>query len=94
MCADSPLKTYLQEQTVFFSVSDTGIGIPAEALPSIFKRFYRGNHTSQLSPGGAGLGLALAEALAERHGATILVASTPQQGSCFTFELPQHAKTA
>ena len=85
------LRTHLKDDAVVFSVSDTGIGITAEALPSVFKRFYRGTNSSPIAPGGAGLGLALAEALAERHGTTLQVQSTPLQGSCFSLTLPNYA---
>ena len=85
------LRTHLNDAAVVFSVRDTGIGIAAETLPSVFKRFYRGTNSSPIAPGGAGLGLALAEALAERHGTTIQVQSTPLQGSCFAFSLQRHA---
>jgi len=85
------LRTYLKDDAVVFSVSDTGIGIATEMLPSVFKRFYRGTTSSPIAPGGAGLGLALAEALAERHGTTIQVQSTPLQGSCFSFSLSKYA---
>lgn len=85
------LRTWLKDDVVVFSISDTGIGIAAETLPSVFKRFYRGTNSSPIAPGGAGLGLALAEALAERHGTTIQIQSTPLQGSCFSFSLPKYA---
>jgi heavy metal sensor kinase len=84
------LQTYLKNQNVFFSVKDNGVGIAPESLPSIFQRFYRGTDPSGNHPQGAGLGLALAVALAERHGTHIQVESTRMQGSCFCFSLPTY----
>jgi heavy metal sensor kinase len=75
------------------SVTDTGIGIPPEAIPHVFERFYRVDSTlSRLAPG-AGLGLALAHWIAERHDARIDVTSRPGAGTTFvvTFQaLPVH----
>ncbi|MEJ5198835.1 MAG: HAMP domain-containing sensor histidine kinase, partial [Anaerolineae bacterium] len=73
------------------TVADTGIGIPAEHLPHIFKRFYRVDPARTAA--GAGLGLALALEIARRHGGTITVDSTPGVGSTFTVFLPTHEKT-
>jgi signal transduction histidine kinase len=70
------------------SVSDTGIGIPAEHLPMLFLRFSQvdGSHTRQFS--GTGLGLAICRELIELHQQRIWVSSTPGQGSTFYFTLP------
>jgi len=69
-------------------VRDTGIGIPAEALPRIFERFYRVDSSRSRETGGAGLGLCIAKTIAEAHGGTIQVQSTPGSGSTFTVILP------
>jgi two-component system phosphate regulon sensor histidine kinase PhoR len=69
-------------------VSDTGIGIPAEALPRLFERFYRVDKARSRELGGTGLGLAIVKHLLDRHGGSIRVHSTPGKGSTFTFSLP------
>ncbi|MHC5765222.1 MAG: sensor histidine kinase [Nostoc sp.] len=77
-------------------VSDTGVGIPAEALPRLFDRFYRvdparthrtGN-TATASATGSGLGLAIAQAIVEHHHGHIQVESTQGIGTIFTITLP------
>ena len=65
------------------SVADTGIGIPPEALPHVFERFFRADPSRNRDLGGAGLGLAIARWIAERHNATIAAESTPGAGSIF-----------
>ncbi len=70
------------------TVADTGTGIPPADLPYIFERFWRGEKSRSRAGGGAGLGLAIARQLAEMHGGTISVESTPGQGSKFRFTLP------
>lgn len=67
-----------------FSVSDTGIGIPPEALPRLFKGFYQVKPTC----GGSGLGLMIAKRLVEAHRGTIGVESQPDAGTTFTFTIP------
>jgi two-component system sensor histidine kinase BaeS len=69
------------------SVRDTGVGIAAENLPKIFDRFWRADESRSRATGGSGLGLAIARKLAEAHGGTIEVASTPGQGTVFTVRL-------
>jgi len=69
------------------SVTDTGVGIPREALPRVFDRFYRADVARQQS-GGTGLGLAIASMIAEQHGGTIAAQSEPGRGSTFTVRLP------
>lgn len=70
---------------VFFSVRDTGEGIPEEFLPNIFTRFSRvGDRPS----GGTGLGLALVKRLVEAQGGQILVESRVGEGTTFSFTLP------
>ncbi|MGB9920091.1 MAG: ATP-binding protein [Moorellales bacterium] len=67
------------------SVADTGPGIPAEEIPRIFDRFFRG---SASRAGSTGLGLAIARWIAEEHGGRIEVISAPGQGATFTVWLP------
>lgn len=70
------------------SVSDQGIGIPEEALPHIFDRFYRADNSVSRQIGGTGLGLTIAKALVELHGGHIWVRSRLNEGSTFYFTLP------
>jgi len=70
------------------AVTDTGIGIPREALGHVFERFYRADEARNRDSGGAGLGLAIAEKLVEEHGGRIAAESTPGKGSTFTVTLP------
>lgn len=70
-------------------VRDTGIGISAELLPSIFDLFTQGDHSLERSEGGLGLGLAVAKRLVELSGGTISAHSDgPWRGSEFTVRLP------
>jgi signal transduction histidine kinase len=68
-------------------VSDTGIGIPADELPRVFDRFWRGRGTAQTS--GSGIGLAIAAGLAQAHGGQLTAASTEDQGTTMTLRLPR-----
>jgi heavy metal sensor kinase len=69
-------------------VSDNGVGIPAEALPHVFKRFYRVDGSRSREQGGAGLGLAIVKSICSAHGADLEVISTPGKGSCFRMRQP------
>jgi signal transduction histidine kinase/CheY-like chemotaxis protein/HPt (histidine-containing phosphotransfer) domain-containing protein len=72
---------------VRFSVEDSGIGIPREALASLFQPFYQIDGSYSRRHGGAGLGLAISQRLAEGMGGVIQVVSTPGEGSCFSLIL-------
>ncbi|MBL1178955.1 sensor histidine kinase [Pantanalinema sp. GBBB05] len=72
------------------TIQDTGIGIPAEALPHVFDRFYRVDPArSQTATKGSGLGLAIAQVIVEKHQGQIQVSSTVGQGTTVTVVLPQ-----
>lgn len=76
-------------QEVVVSVRDEGLGIPAEALPHLFTRFYRVNSADRRTIRGNGLGLALCRQIIEAHGGRIWAESDgPQRGSTFKFTLP------
>ena len=71
---------------LLITITDTGLGIPAEHLPHIFDRFYRVD--ASRSTGGSGLGLAIALDIAQAHGGTIEVSSEVNQGTRFVVHLP------
>lgn len=73
---------------VTVQVADTGPGIPPDALPHIFERFYRGNGKAARRSEGTGLGLALVETVVASHGGRVSVASEVGQGTTFTVMLP------
>ena len=69
-------------------VADDGIGIPAEALPHVFKRFFRVDTSRSREQGGAGLGLAIVKSICSAHGADIEVISEVGRGSTFRLRQP------
>lgn len=79
---------------VLLTVSDTGCGIPAEELPHVFDRFWRSEKSRNRQSGGSGLGLAIVRRLAEAHGGTVTVLSTPGEGTTVTLRLPSEAQRA
>jgi two-component system OmpR family sensor kinase/two-component system sensor histidine kinase BaeS len=76
------------ENGVRITVSDTGAGIPAEDLPYIFDRFWRGDKSRTRTEGSSGLGLAITKQLVLAHGGTITAESDVGQETTFTIELP------
>ena len=82
------------ETTVELSVTDQGIGIPAEEIDRIFERFYRVDPARHRSTGGTGLGLSIVKHVAASHGGDVRVWSVEGQGSTFTLELPRRTTLA
>jgi OmpR-family two-component system manganese-sensing sensor histidine kinase len=80
----SQLKSALQVKVI-----DTGIGIPEEALPNLFDRFYRVDPARTKATGGSGLGLAIAQAIVENHHGQIQIESQVNQGTTVAVILPQ-----
>ena len=71
-----------------FSVTDTGIGIPAEHIPRLTERFYRVDSGRSRATGGSGLGLAIVKHVLQRHGGSLEIESTLGSGSTFTVHFP------
>jgi two-component system phosphate regulon sensor histidine kinase PhoR len=76
------------EGKVQVCIEDNGPGIPKEALPSVFERFYRVEKSRSRDVGGSGLGLAIAKHIVLAHEGEIWVESPPGQGASFYFTLP------
>ncbi|EKQ68035.1 signal transduction histidine kinase [Leptolyngbyaceae cyanobacterium JSC-12] len=74
--------------TLIFTIADTGIGIPASELSSVFQPFYQLDSSSTRKHGGAGLGLALSQRFCHLMGGTIAVHSSPGEGSTFVVQIP------
>lgn len=73
---------------VYVAVTDTGEGIPTEALPRIFERFYRADNARHSATGGSGLGLAIVRAIIEAHGGKVWAENAPDAGARIVFTLP------
>lgn len=76
------------QSQVQIRILDTGEGIPAEDLPHLFERFYRGEKSRARSAGGSGLGLAIARSLVEAMGGKIGAQNGPSGGAVFWFTVP------
>jgi two-component system, OmpR family, phosphate regulon sensor histidine kinase PhoR len=76
------------DSAVVVEVTDTGLGIPPAEQPDLFNRFYRGSSAIEQAIPGSGLGLAISQVIAEAHGGTIQLESTPGAGSTFRLALP------
>jgi signal transduction histidine kinase len=80
------------EKRVVLSVQDRGVGIPAEDVKQIFKRFYRVTHRSLAHVKGTGLGLFIVKAIAKKHGGRVFAESEGEgQGTTIVLELPRSA---
>lgn len=91
--SDVTVRAWRTEGAVQLAVSDSGPGLPAEALDRIFDPGVRLAHDTP----GSGLGLALARAIAEAHGGSLVARSTQGKGATFTLSLPglgSHPETA
>ena len=82
------LKYELKENFLEFSVSDTGIGIPADYHDKVFDRFYRVQNSGSKLYDGTGLGLAISKAYVELLGGKIWLSSEQNRGSTFKFTIP------
>ena len=76
------------ENMVRIEVADNGIGIPEDALPRVFERFYQVDNTATRTYGGTGMGLALVRRLVEAHGGKVEVESRVGVGTCFALLWP------
>ncbi|MBF9018786.1 MULTISPECIES: sensor histidine kinase [unclassified Oceanispirochaeta] len=79
------IKSWIETDSIFISVCDTGTGIDKENLDKLFDPFFTTKDVGE----GTGLGLAISYGIIEKHGGTIKAESTPGKGSCFHIILPQ-----
>ena len=82
------VKLYREEENAILSVSDTGLGIPEDAIGHIFERFYRVDKARSRSTGGSGLGLAIVSSIVRKNRGDIQVASQVGKGTTFTVTFP------
>ena len=82
------MRWWVDAQGGYFSVIDSGIGIPAEHIPRLTERFYRVDAGRSRGQGGSGLGLAIVKHALQRHGGWLDVRSTEGKGSTFTCHFP------
>lgn len=82
------VKGWTEDDLVVFSVSDTGVGIPASELPRLFQRFFRARTSTGIA--GTGIGLHIVKKLVEMHGGGIHADSSEGKGTTITVHLPAH----
>jgi two-component system heavy metal sensor histidine kinase CusS len=77
-----------ESATVHIEVTDSGIGIPSEALPRVFDRFFRVDPSRSRASGGTGLGLAIVQGIMQLHGGKVEIVSQPGKGTRVILSLP------
>ena len=82
------ISLHRQEDNAILRVSDSGMGIPPEAISHVFERFYRVDKARSRQSGGSGLGLAIVRSIVERNNGQIHLQSTVGKGTTFTVEFP------
>jgi two-component system heavy metal sensor histidine kinase CusS len=82
------LGTSIEPAAVRIEVSDAGVGIPPEALPRVFDRFFRVDESRSQASGGTGLGLAIVQSIMLLHGGNVEIASKVGQGTQVTLRVP------
>ena len=83
------VRAWSDNDQIEVEVSDTGIGIPENALPRIFTEFYRAKNAKAMEMEGTGLGLVIVKDVVEQHGGQISLESTVGEGSTFYVTLPK-----
>jgi signal transduction histidine kinase len=86
------LRSSARDGDVLIEVADTGIGIAAEKLAHVFERFYRVDRSRNRREGGAGLGLAIVDAIARAHGGSASIRSIPGVGTTVSLAVPRAAR--
>ena len=81
-------RVFSEADNAVLEVEDTGIGIPYAEQERLFQRFFRSSNATEQAIPGTGLGLAITKAIAEAHGGSMSVRSSPGEGTCFRLELP------
>jgi signal transduction histidine kinase len=82
------VRSFVEDDWVSLSVTDTGLGMSRDELDSIFDPFFRTDDAKERGIKGTGLGLVIVKAIVEGHGGGVRVDSKPGQGSRFTISLP------
>lgn len=85
------VKNYIQKNHVLIEITDTGIGIPKEAVNKIFEPFYTVDKNRSRQNGGTGLGLSLVKKYTSRQGGTITLVNTDGNGTTFLISFPEYA---
>ena len=82
------MKVHRDAGHAVIEIADTGVGIPPEAVPLVFERFFRSDPSRSRGHGGAGLGLSIVDAIVEAHRGTVMASSAPGEGMTITVRLP------
>ena len=82
------LRANTDPDSVRIEVSDTGVGIPPEALPRVFDRFFRVDKSRSQASGGTGLGLAIVQSIMVLHNGNAEIQSQPGHGTRVTLRMP------
>jgi signal transduction histidine kinase len=86
------LRSSVRDGNVLIEVADSGIGIAPDKLSHVFERFYRVGRSRNRREGGAGLGLAIVDAIARAHGGSASIRSSPGVGTTVSLALPRAAR--
>lgn len=89
--SDDDIRIMLDKKinNVVLSIQDKGIGIPKDDIPNVFERFFRVDKARSRQTGGSGLGLSIAKAIIDAHGAKVDVQSEEGKGTTFRISFPQ-----